>query len=116
MSGPVAELALRTLIDKGHSYFHLDTSITLGVHERFAINFVCWMGQSFADFKGRVPEIDEEWLCMVKPAEIGRPNAIFGNFTVAHFGFARQRKHMDATDLLQAYRKLEASEIADLFR
>ena len=103
MSGPVAVAAHRAFLDRGARWFDMPDVDLRG--ERFAINWVAWLGEDFAAFDGRVPENDEEWLT-TRP---GRTNAIAGGFVVCHFAFARQRAHVDATDVLSRYRALPAT-------
>lgn len=102
MSGQVGEAAHMSLIANGPAAFYMN-NILLQAYERFSINFVSWLGEDFAAFKGNVPETDEEFLTTTKPRAMQRKNIIFGKFVVAHFAFAKQRAHMDSTTLLGEY-------------
>lgn len=72
---------------------------------RFSINCISWLGEEFAKFSGRVPfgKDEEEWLSVIKPAQLGVANCIWGEGIVAHFAFHPQRAHLDRTDILQRY-------------
>ena len=84
-------------------------------YERVSINCICWMGQDFADFGGRVDPNEEQWLASDKPKEIQRPNALCGNALVAHFAFFPQRPFLeqDTNDLL-SYRSIAPILISDV--
>jgi hypothetical protein len=75
-------------------------------YERISINCVVWFGRDFAQFRGEVSGDDEHFLSCSKPAELSRPNVIYGKSIVAHFSFAPQNQYLDGTDLLNIYRSL----------
>jgi hypothetical protein len=75
-------------------------------YERVSINSICWRGADFAEFGGIVGEDEELWLAVVKPAELSRPNVIFGGAVCAHFAFYTQRAHLDTTNILEEYKSL----------
>ena len=102
MSGRVGEAAHLSLIENGPAAFHMK-NIHLQAYERFSINLISWLGEDFEPFQGSVPEVDEEFLTTTKPRTMQRNNIIFGKFVVAHFAFAKQRAHMDSTNLLGQY-------------
>ena len=76
--------------------------------ERFSINAICWFGADMAKIiqTGGVGEDEEEWLTYQYPRQSKRPNMICGSAVASHFAFYTQRKHLDATDVLDGYRKL----------
>ena len=65
-------------------------------YERVSINCISWLGSDFASFGGEVGCDEELWLSCTKPAESGRPNAMFGGFVVVHFAFHTQRAHLES--------------------
>lgn len=74
---------------------------------RMSINCICWRGEEFAKFGGRLNTFDEEeWLSVVRPTQTGGYNLICGDAVVSHFSFYTQREHLDQTDLLDRYRRL----------
>ena len=76
---------------------------------RMSINCIAWLGSEFAKFGGVLGSIhEEEWLSVVKPTDLGVPNAIYGDVIVSHFAFYKQRAHLDQTDILDKYRELIA--------
>lgn len=86
-------------------------------YERVSINCISWLGADFASFHGEVGPDEELWLSCTKPAESGRPNAMYGGFVVVHFAFHTQRLHLELSpdsDVLQRYAALVGiSEVGD---
>ena len=52
--------------------------------EQISINCICWMGEDFAKFQGKVGSEDEKWLSSTFPREIGKLNCIAGDVTNCH--------------------------------
>ena len=75
-------------------------------NERISINCFSWLGEEFKKFGGIVGLDDEVWLTLIKPVELNKKNAIYGNGYCSHFAFCAQRQYMDSTDILEKYRKL----------
>jgi hypothetical protein len=84
-------------------YRFADRTISLN---RFSINCISWRGDLFSTFGGVIPDScdEEEWLSVVKPAQLNMTNKILGNALVSHFSFYTQRKHLDRTSILQQYK------------
>jgi Methyltransferase domain len=76
---------------------------------RYSINCMAWFGSDFAMFGGEVPGEEEEYLSVIKPSELMRPNCIYGDSIVSHFAFHTQRSHLDSTNLLESYASLADS-------
>lgn len=80
-------------------------------YERVSVNAVSWFGK---DLLEQPVDADEErWLSVERPRQLRRPNVILGQAVCAHYAFHVQREHLDATDLLDAYRALAAPPPAD---
>lgn len=69
-------------------------------NERVSVNAVSWIGNP-----GKADVDEEEWLSVGRPRELSKTNAILGKAVCAHFAFYPQREHLDATDILEEYRK-----------
>lgn len=78
----------------------------LNGYERVSINVICWLGEEFAKFEGKVGWSEEHWLAVEKPMSIGMPNCICGNSLFGHFSFFPQRPYLDTTDILEKYAQL----------
>jgi hypothetical protein len=70
---------------------------------RFSINCMAWFGRDFRAFEGNVPDYEEEYLSVHKPAELMRDNCIYGEALVSHFSYYVQRRYLDSTNLLACY-------------
>lgn len=90
---------------ENNAYSDLLTSDHYVALNRFSINAISWKGLDFKTFDGVVLGDDEEYLSVIKPAELNRYNKILGNLLVAHYGFFTQRAYLDSTDLLDRYEK-----------
>lgn len=83
--------------------FHIGNWL-LNDYVRVSINCISWIGDSWTDFSA----IDEEeYLSVDYPRSINRPNVIYGGFSVVHFAYFTQRNVMDASGLLDAYKRLQ---------
>jgi hypothetical protein len=70
---------------------------------RFSINSIAWHGSDFKLFDAEVKGDEEEYLTVIKPAELKKVNKIIGSLLVAHYSFFPQRDYLDKTDLLNRY-------------
>jgi hypothetical protein len=77
----------------------------LPVNHRISINAISWLGAKFATFSGAVGVDEENWLTEQAPASLGDV-VIHGRAVCVHFAFHTQRGHLDATDLLDCYRRV----------
>lgn len=75
-------------------------------YERVSINSICWLGDTFKEFEGIVDRDEENWLSVIKPQQIGKPNVINGSAFCIHFSFFTQRDLLDRTDILQKYKQI----------
>jgi hypothetical protein len=112
----IAELKHRNLIEKiknkdTKNFVFNEWVLTL--FERVSINVISWLGEEFAKFDGKVNENEEQWLSVVKPREINKPNSICGNALFGHFSFFVQRAHMDGTNILGIYKEM-ADNLAEI--
>lgn len=88
----------------------------LSNYEQVSINCISWLGEDFAEFGGVVANescdwLEENWLTMVKPRELGRPNCIYGQALVCHFAFHTQRDYLEQqTNVLGLYELLSLTE------
>lgn len=78
----------------------------LSGYERCSVNVICWTGEDFAFFHGKVPQDEEQWLSVEGPKQYGRPNEICGQTIFCHFSFYTQRAHLDSTNILKLYKKI----------
>lgn len=103
-------------LDKlNHSYSSLP-ALRIGPRpiacNRFSINFIAWFGRDFARFGGRVSGDDEEFLSVVKPAQLAMGNLFDGDTLISHFAFRSQREVLDAAGILQQYGRFLEQEFA----
>ncbi|MCX7641186.1 MAG: hypothetical protein N2Z20_00945 [Elusimicrobiales bacterium] len=84
---------------------------------RFSINCISWFGEDFKKFDGIIVGDEEEYLTVIKPAQLGKVNLIVGNCIVSHFAFYTQREFLDKTDILSEYEYilLKNSKFSDIF-
>ena len=88
------------------NYFHFNKAFILWKAERFSINCVSWFGEEWAKFGGNVDPDEEPWLTTIKPREVQKPIAIFGEYSVVHYAFYTQRPALDTTNILDKYREI----------
>ena len=79
---------------------------------RFSINFIIWFGKDLATFKGKVPGDDEEYMSVIKPAQMGKINLFDGDSVISHFAFFTQREILDNAHILEQYDDLLAVEFS----
>jgi hypothetical protein len=75
-------------------------------YERFSVNVVCWTGENFLAFNGKVGDDEEEWLSTDGPRIFGKPNEICGQSLFSHFAYNTQRTYLDSTNILSKYKNL----------
>ena len=75
-------------------------------YERCSINVICWTGENFQVFNGKVGEDEEQWLSVEAPIKYGRHNEICGESLFCHFSFYTQRGYLDSTNILAKYKKI----------
>jgi hypothetical protein len=88
-----------------NTYESLKTQDYLIALNRFSINSISWFGSDFNKFNGSIKGDEEEYLTVIKPAELQKSNKIIGSLIVAHYSFFTQREYLDKTDLLNRYEK-----------
>jgi len=65
---------------------------------------MAWFGKDFANLDGELTERnEEEWLGVIRPSELGRPNCIYGDAIVSHFAYPPQEKYLESIGLLSSY-------------
>lgn len=96
---------LKKLSENNLQEFYFDKWVLVG-YERFSVNVVCWTGEDFLSFDGKVGDDEEEWLSTDGPKMFGRPNEICGQSLFCHFAYNTQRQYLDSTNLLNEYQKL----------
>lgn len=79
---------------------------------RFSINAVLWFGSEMAKFEGLVTGDDEEFLSVIKPTNLNKPNCFNCDCLISHFAFGYQRKVLDSNGTLDKYKKV----LLDLFK
>lgn len=70
--------------------------------ERQSINFIAWMGQDLRHM-ANLRNDDEHMLTVSVPEFVGRPSAIYSDFTVSHLSFGPQERGMQLEPLIEAY-------------
>lgn len=87
-------------------YKELHTANVPFALNRFSINCIAWLGETFRQFGGTIDfRDDEEFLSVIKPTQLGMVNCIVGSTLVAHYAFFTQRKALDRTSVLEGYRQ-----------
>ena len=70
--------------------------------ERQSINFIAWLGKDLVHMA--LPKGDDEHALTVDlPTFLGRPTAIYSDFTVSHLSFGPQERGLDVDRLIHAY-------------
>jgi hypothetical protein len=83
--------------------------------ERQSINFIAWLGRDMIHMS--LPKCDDEFALTVGlPTYLGRPTAIFSDFTVSHLSFGPQENGLDIERLISAYADLMHETLAGLER
>lgn len=102
---------------KLHGYFLGEDGRTLALAqpvidwtERQSINFIAWLGRDLLHMA--LPQGDDEHaLTIGVPTFLGRPSAIYSDFTVSHLSFGPQERGWDPTPLIKAYEALMRSRL-----
>jgi hypothetical protein len=80
---------------------------------RFSINSISWHGSDFKSFDAVVKDDEEEYLTVIKPAELKKVNKIIGSLLLAHYSFFPQREYLDSTDLIKKYENAVRNTYSD---
>lgn len=79
--------------------------------ERQSINFISWLGRDLVHMA--LPKGDDEHMLTVElPTMLGRPTAIFSDFTVSHLSFGPQEAGLDPDRLIDRYEELMNLKLA----
>lgn len=70
---------------------------------RFSINSILWFGSEMKKFHGVVEGDDEEFLSVIKPAQLGLSNCLNCDALISHFAFRSQREYLDSKNILEQY-------------
>ena len=107
MSGNFAEALHDFVIENEFDLdkFHFSGSCGVANHARVCINCIVWFGEDMASLE-EIPKDDEVFLSTTVPSRWNREVCIFGEYTVCHFGYGTQQRHlMENTDLLDKYHR-----------
>jgi hypothetical protein len=88
-------------------YLHMDYTLQPGT--QFSVSCFASRGEDYAALPQPgvlVPDEEESWHTVHQPLATGRPNILRGNAVVAHWSFFTQHPFLNATNLLDRYRKL----------
>jgi hypothetical protein len=82
----------------------------------FSVNCISWFGRDYAQFGGKVDVQEEVDISVRIPVRLRRTNSIYADTIAAHLAFFTQRAWIDATDILDQYRRAldDRPEIAAL--
>jgi len=81
-------------------------------YPKASIGFIVFFGEDLASFNG-VIEFDEEFLAVILPERLNRPNKIFGEKIVSHYSFCSQKEYLDKnSNFLAEYKKIMENEIS----
>ena len=78
---------------------------------RFNINSICWFGEEFRQFEGKVQSPEEHWLANYAPKKLNKNCAVCGSAVVVHYSFHTQRECLNGTNFLQEYMDLTQKSI-----
>lgn len=115
MSGIFAESLHKEVIKSGFDLdrFHINYSPEVAEFARVCINCISWFGEDMADLE-EIPKEDEIFLSMTVPCRANRSVCIYGEYTVCHFGYGSQQRHlMENTDLLDRYHRNAFFDVVD---
>ena len=75
-------------------------------YPKVSIGFIVFFGEDLAPIGGRI-QYDEEFLSVILPEALNRPNVIYGEKLVSHFAYIMQREYLEnSTNLLDTYKRL----------
>lgn len=82
--------------------------ITLAPRQQFSVSCFATLGSDYAGFEpvGNIGKEEEFWHSVHRPTEIDRANVIVENSLVSHWSFYNQHGELNASGLLDVYRKL----------
>lgn len=82
--------------------------VVLAPRQQFSVSCFATMGSDYADFTpaGNIGKEEEFWHSVHRPSEIGKANMVVENSLFSHWSFYGQHRELNATDLLERYRKL----------
>jgi len=84
-----------------------DVALELG--QQFSVSFFASLGSMYAGLAepGVLnPHEEESWHTVHEPRRLGQPNVIVGNALVSHYSFFPQQRILNATNILDRYRKV----------
>jgi hypothetical protein len=85
-------------------------SASVDWNERQSINFIAWLGKDLVHMA--LPKSDDEYALTVGlPTFLGRPSAIYSDFTVSHLSFGPQENGLDLDRLLDGYEALMRTKL-----
>ena len=105
MSGTFAEALHDLVIQNGFDLekFHFTGNQEVADFKRVCINCIVWFGEDMADLE-EIPKEDEIYLSTTAPSLSDRKVCVFGEYTVCHFGYGTQQRHLlENTNLLARY-------------
>jgi len=88
------------------AYLYQDFPISPGT--QYSVSCFASLGSHYARLPQPgvlVPDEEESWHTVHRPAAIGQPNMLVGDALVAHYTFGPQRAAVLATDILDRYRR-----------
>jgi hypothetical protein len=86
-------------------------SAVIDWQERQSINFIAWLGKDLVHMA--LPKCDDEYALTVDlPNYLGRPTAIYSDFTVSHLSFGPQENGLGLEQLITEYDALMRSSLA----
>ena len=88
---------------KNNEVENLKIDNTIIAMNRFSINAIAWFGRDFLSFNGVIKGGDEEFLSVIMPTKLCRPNLFAGDSFMVHYSFSLQKKYLDKTDILKLY-------------
>jgi hypothetical protein len=77
-------------------------------NRHLSINCICFFGKDIATFNGIMPlgHLEEPYIAVHRPVELGRNHLVVGNTVVAHFAFGPQREYMNCEKVLTNYKNI----------
>ncbi|GIH26081.1 hypothetical protein Aph01nite_43910 [Acrocarpospora phusangensis] len=90
---------------------YMHHTVTLPDRQQFSVSCFATLGSDYTvlDPPGYLGAEEEFWHSVHRPKQAGRSNIIVDTSVVAHWSFYHQHAELDASGLLDRYRKLAAS-------
>jgi len=87
---------------------YMHHTVTLAERQQFSVSCFATMGSDYADLTphGHLGAEEEFWHSVHRPKAAGRANIIADTAVVSHWSFYHQHAELDASGLLDQYRKL----------